>query len=110
MDPSWDICPVCITPIQGWFVHFVDNIVSDVYEIHAGKNVVGSGEDCEIRLLYDSVKRHHAIISASEHSCKIISQGGDGRLCVNHIDVANTELIDGDLVAIGSQEFKYKSI
>lgn len=110
MDPSWDVCPVCITPIQGWLVHFEEGLVNSVFEIHLGKNILGSGEDCEIRLLFDSIKRNHAIISAGDNICKIISQGGEGRLRVNNIDITNTELIDGDLISIGMKEFKYKSI
>lgn len=110
MDPSWNRCPVCITPVAGWLVRVKDGRTQDIYNVRVGKNLIGKGEDCDIRLLYASAKRHHAIIVCEKGEFSIIVQGSGGVLSVNGREVANARIIDGDLIGLGDVELKFKAI
>ncbi len=109
MDPSWRICPVCITPVVGWFVYSLNNRTKAVFSIREGKNLIGQGVDCEVRILLDSVKRHHAVLNATSDGILIHNAGSGGKILVNRNESV-TEIIDGDLVTLGDVEFKFKCI
>ncbi|MBN2735375.1 MAG: FHA domain-containing protein [Spirochaetales bacterium] len=110
MDPSWKICPVCITPLTGWLVHFEEGKVSQIYDVHLGKNLVGKGEECEVRILLDSIQRHHALIMSKDGEYKLIAQSSESLVMVNGNDISSINLIDGDMITLGKSEFKFKSI
>lgn len=110
MDPSWDCCPICISPLSGWFVRFDEGRVSEIYDIHVGKNLIGRGEECEMRILLESIQRHHALIISKDGEFKLMTQGSEGMVMVNGNDVAAVNLIDGDIVTLGKIEFKFKSV
>jgi len=109
MDPSWRVCPVCITPIVGWLVYSENNRTRDVYPLREGKNLIGQGVDCEVRILKDSIKRHHAVITTSPDIVTIHSTGSGGSILVNRGE-SQQDIIDGDLVTLGNVEFKFKCI
>ncbi|MDC7241490.1 MAG: FHA domain-containing protein [Spirochaetales bacterium] len=109
MDPSWRVCPVCITPIVGWLVYSENNRTKSVYAIREGKNMIGRGVDCDVRILLDSVKRHHATLTASSDGIMIHNSGSGGRILVNRNESVQ-DIIDGDLLTLGDLEFKFKCI
>ncbi len=110
MDPSWRYCPVCISPLTGWFVYFEEGQVSKIFDIHLGKNLIGCGEDCEVRILLKKIQRHHAMIVSKEGQFKLVAQGSEGHVMLNGNDVSSASLIDGDIITLGDSEFKFKSI
>lgn len=109
IDPSWKVCPVCITPIVGWLVYIENSITRSVYPIRQGKNLLGQGADCEVRIKQESIKRHHAILNISSQSISLHSAGSEGRILVNRNEGVQ-EIIDGDLITLGKVEFKFKCI
>ncbi|WP_020614511.1 FHA domain-containing protein [Sediminispirochaeta bajacaliforniensis] len=110
MDPSWDYCPVCIAPLTGWLVSLEEGQVRQVYDIHFGKNLIGQGEDCEIRILMESILRQHALLISKAEEYSLVAQGSEGKMFVNGIETSSASLIDGDLISLGSHEFKFKAI
>lgn len=110
MDTSWNHCPICISPLTGWFVYFDEGQVSKIFDVHLGKNLIGRGEECEVRVLLNSVQRHHALIVSREGSYNLMAQGSEGLIMVNGNDVSSASLIDGDIITLGKAEFKFKSI
>ncbi|MDC7224751.1 MAG: FHA domain-containing protein [Spirochaetales bacterium] len=109
MDPSWDVCPVCITPIVGWLVYSENNRTKNVYPLREGKNLIGQGADCDVRIRKDSVKRHHAVLTASSDEVLVHNAGSGGRILVNRTEMVK-DIIDGDLITLGNVEFKFKCI
>jgi pSer/pThr/pTyr-binding forkhead associated (FHA) protein len=109
MDPSWRVCPVCITPIVGWLVLSENNRTQNVYSIREGKNIIGQGVDCDVRIRKDSVKRHHATLTVSADNILIHNSGSGGRILVNRNESVQ-DIIDGDLITLGDLEFKFKCV
>lgn len=112
MDPSWRRCPICMAPVTGWLVLLDEKKKSKnvIYSIHEGKSKIGSGVDCEVRVLLDSVSRHHAMMSFNSGHYTITDLGSSGGTFVNNRHVSNRQIIDGDIVKLGSVEFKFKCL
>lgn len=109
MDPSWKYCPVCLAPLSGWFCQIKDNKVVKVYTIHEGKSFIGSGADCEIRILNANLSRQHAYLSIADGMCTIVDMGNSSEpLKVNKNDTVKSALIDGDIIQFGDNTFKIK--
>lgn len=109
MDPSWKCCPVCLAPLSGWLVHLKEGKADKTYTIHEGKSFIGSGADCEIRILNASLSRQHAYLVVADGMCTIVDMGNGGEpLKVNRADVVKTTLIDGDVIQVGDNTFKIK--
>jgi pSer/pThr/pTyr-binding forkhead associated (FHA) protein len=108
MDPSWMQCPVCLAPLSGWLVELKENRAGKVYTIHEGKSCIGSGADCEIRILDGKLARQHAFITIVESSCSIVDVGSSSPLQVNNIETVKAMLIDGDILKLGDTSFKIK--
>lgn len=109
MDPSWRVCPVCITPVVGWLVYSENNRTKNVYPVREGKNLIGQGADCEVRIRLESIKRHHAVLNASADGILVHNAGSGGRILVNRNESVS-DIIDGDLITLGDVEFKFKCI
>lgn len=109
MDPSWKVCPVCITPVVGWLVLSENDRTQQVYSIREGKNLIGQGVDCDVRIRRESIKRHHATLTASSGSILIHNSGSGGRILVNRNESVQ-DIIDGDLITLGDVEFKFKCV
>lgn len=109
MDPSWKYCPVCLAPLAGWFVA-LDNkgVPKKFYTIHEGKSFIGSGVDCEIRILKSGLSRQQAYISIADGICDIVDLGNGSSMKVNNNDTVKMTLIDGDIITFGDSSFKIK--
>ena len=109
MDPSWKRCPVCLAPLSGWLVYLKEDKAESVYTIHEGKSFIGSGADCEIRILNANLSRQHAYLVFADNMCTIVDMGNSGvPLKVNNADTVKAALIDGDIIQIGDSTFKVK--
>jgi pSer/pThr/pTyr-binding forkhead associated (FHA) protein len=110
MDSSWKKCPVCLAPLSGWFVELKEDRPGKVYTIHEGKSCIGSGADCEIRILNKNLARQHAFLTIVDAACSIVDPGNGTSLQVNNIDTVKATLIDGDIIKLGDASFKIKLI
>lgn len=109
MDPSWKRCPVCLAPLSGWLVQLKEDKAFKVYTIHEGKSFIGSGADCEIRILNANISRQHAYLVIADGMCSIVDMGNSGvPLMVNNANIVKSTLIDGDIVQLGDSTFKIK--
>lgn len=110
MDPSWKYCPICIAPIRGWLVHVRDDKILKAETIHEGNAKIGSGLDCEIRINDSTLGRHHALLKVHKRECTISALGSEKPILVNNIEQLNYSLIDGDIICLGSLEFRIKLV
>jgi len=110
MDPSWKICPVCLAPVCGWLVVLNGEHKNKVYTLHEGKSKIGTGMDCEVRILIKTVSRHHILITAKDHRYFISDLNSLTGTYVNNIQIASKEVIDSDIIKLGDVEFKFKCL
>lgn len=110
MDSSWKHCPVCLAPVIGWLVELKNSRASKIYTIHEGKNKVGQGADCEVRILLEGISRNHALLRCIDGVYSIIDVGSEKGIRVNYKSVTNTRLIDGDIITLGDRDFKFKCL
>jgi pSer/pThr/pTyr-binding forkhead associated (FHA) protein len=114
MDPSWKRCPVCLAPLRGWLVQLGNNGINKqpekVYTLHEGKSFIGSGAECEIRVLEGSLLRQHACFTLTEGRCSIVNMGSaPNTMQVNSREGGGVErLIDGDIIRLGNKTFQVK--
>jgi hypothetical protein len=109
MEPSWKYCPVCLAPLSGWLVTLgEDSQLGKFYTIHEGKSFIGSGADCEIRILHSGLSRQHAYLVIADGLCTMVDLGNGEPIQVNNIDTVKTTLIDGDILKMGNTLFKIK--
>jgi len=109
MDPSWKRCPVCLAPLSGWLIQLKEDKAGKVYTIHEGKSIIGSGADCEIRVLDSGLSRQQAYIVVENGLCSIVDTGNSGApMKINNIDSVKASLIDGDVIQMGDGSFKIK--
>ena len=111
MDPSWKYCPVCLAPLAGWLITInEDGSAHKFYTIHEGKSFIGSGVDCEVRIIDSDLSRQQAYITISDGVCTIVDMGNGKSMMVNNIVTPRTTLIDGDEILFGDALFKIKLI
>lgn len=109
MDPSWKYCPVCLAPLAGWLLTLdKDGKAHKFYTIHEGKSFLGSGVDCEIRVLGQNLSRQQAYITVIDGLCNIVDMGNGSGMKVNEEEITRSPLIDGDLIQFGETVFKIK--
>ena len=102
IDPSWKRCPVCLAPLAGWILVLEkDEVAHKFYTIHEGKSFLGSGVDCEIRILGQELSRQQAYITVVDGICTIVDMGNGAPMKVNNVDVTKATIIDGDVISFG---------
>lgn len=111
MDPSWNICPICLAPVCGWLVVVSEGIHNNkVFTLHEGKHKLGTGRDCEVRLLMRTISRHHALFVARDGKYYINDLSSVTGTYVNNKQVSSVEVIDSDIIKLGDMEFKFKCL
>ena len=108
LDRSWKYCPVCLAPLRGWLVAIHEGQFVKIYTIHEGKSFVGSGVDCEIRILDAGLSRQHAYLTVVDDICTIVDLGNGEPVQINKKTQAKSTLIDGDIILLGNKLFKIK--
>ena len=109
MDPSWRYCPVCLAPLAGWLVTLDESERNGkFYTIHEGKSFIGSGADCEIRILNSGLSRQQAYLTIVDGMCTVVDLGNGTPMQINNAETVKATLIDGDLIKLGDGLFKIK--
>jgi diguanylate cyclase (GGDEF)-like protein len=74
----------------------------EMYQVSAGRTVIGRGEQAGVRIMDDGISREHAAIESDGNRAVLIDlKSTNGTYC-NGIRVTRHELSDGDKVAIGA--------
>ncbi len=75
----------------------------------AGPLVFGRGEDCDLRLLDETVSRRHARLEASPEGPLLKDLGSSNGTYVNEARITEKILFPGDLLRVGASEFTLTS-
>ncbi len=74
----------------------------EMYQLAAGRTVIGRGEQAGVRIMDDGISREHAAIESDGSRAVLVDlKSTNGTFC-NGIRVSRHELSDGDKVAIGA--------
>lgn len=83
---------------------------SRIYPLRPGENVVGRGEDADVRLVSSSVSRRHARISIEQSEVVLEDlESRNGTIARDERLGAPTRLTDGDAVRFGVVWMVYRS-
>lgn len=111
MDPSWKYCPVCLAPLSGWLVELgSDGRSWKFHTLHEGKSFIGSGAECEVRILGKKLRRQQALLTIKDRLCTISDIGNVGEMLVNNISRTQSTVIDGDIIEFDGSRFLLKLI
>lgn len=69
---------------------------------------IGRTADNDIQLKTKFISRRHAVIVTENEQTRIIDWGSTNGVYVNHSRIAEQTLQNGDIIAIGSAEFRYE--
>ena len=100
--------PVGKEPVVGWLVCIEGDHYGAGFELHAGRNMIGRGEDMDVALTGDmSVSRdRHAILIYEPRARYFVAQAGDSRgiLYLNDEMVLTSAVMkDRDVISVGNE-------
>lgn len=110
LDPSWRKCPICLAPITAWLVVMDGEDKGKIYSIHEGNNKIGTGSDCEVRILKGNLSRQHVFLKCDNRVYTITDLNSISGTYVNNRKISSSNLIDGDIIKMGILEFKFKCL
>ena len=94
-----------IAPVQAFLVRVtVDGKAQPVPLAHP-QTLIGRLDDCQIRIRSGKISRHHCEIINDGSSLKIKDLGSSNGTYLNQEPVEESDLVAGDLVAVGSMVF-----
>lgn len=83
----------------------------EIFKIYGGTNTIGRDDNQTVQLTGDTtVSRSHARINAGESGVVLINESTTNPTKIDGEDVLEKELIDGDIIQIGSTRFKVSII
>jgi pSer/pThr/pTyr-binding forkhead associated (FHA) protein len=109
-DPSWKTCPICLSPVCGWLIGIGGPLDNKVFTIHEGRNKIGFGTDCEVRIPNDTLSEYHATITYNGENYTLNDTNSVNGTFVNDKQVINQLVTDGDIVRLGNISFKLKCL
>jgi hypothetical protein len=98
------------SPVVGWFVGTTGAIKDKTFKLKAGRSLVGTADDCDIKIDDSFASSHHCEIRFEYGAYKIIDLGSTNGIVVNEKKVREHEFVDNDLLKIGRTELKFKTI
>ena len=98
------------SPVVGWFVGTSGKIQDKTFKLKAGRSLLGTADDCDIKIDDQFASSHHCEIRFEYGAYKIVDLGSTNGIVVNDKKVREHELVDNDLLKIGRTEMKFKTI
>jgi hypothetical protein len=100
--------------LEGWLVSFtMDNAGID-FRLYEGKNVVGRGSDCDIKLIHDpKISAKHALIAFRAEECVFTDEFSTNPSFINGERIGLGDRIplqDGDRIRMGDHEFIFRKV
>jgi hypothetical protein len=107
---------VAAAPVVGWLVAITGKHKGTDFRIRDGKTMIGSDQECDIKLEDDFISSKHANI-------KYVNKDGERVFILTDLDstngtflndseepIAKEELVDNDSVRFGQTKFKFKCL
>lgn len=92
-----------------WLVPLEGAMTGELLQVK-GKAVIGTAEDCHIRLFDAAISSRHAeIVVGAQNRFRINDLGSRNGSYVNDKQIASVELVDGDNIRLGRTTFRFKT-
>jgi hypothetical protein len=92
-----------------WLVPLEGAMTGELLQV-TGKAVIGTAEDCHIRLFDAAISSRHAeIVIGAQSRFRINDLGSRNGTYVNDRQIASVELVDGDNIRLGRTTFRFKT-
>jgi FHA domain/von Willebrand factor type A domain len=98
------------SPVIGWFVGVSGKIQDKTFKLKAGRTLIGTADDCDIKIEDNFASSHHCEVRFEYGAYKIIDLGSTNGIVVNDKKVREHECVDNDSLKIGRTELKFKTI
>src|SRR6266404_1533421 len=86
---------------SGWLVPLEGPQTGELFQLRAGRTLVGTSPDCDIVLRDPSISGRHAEISTARRGFRINDLGSTNGTYVNDKRISSEDLIDNDSVRLG---------
>ncbi len=97
--------------LVGWLVSFTIDPLGIDFKLYEGRNTVGSDNACDIVINNDSlISGKHLTILYRREVYKFKDEFSTNGTFINDEFVEQGDLVDGDLIKVGSSELKFRSI
>lgn len=94
-------------PVTSWIAAVN---TAETYVIRGGRLVVGRDVTCHVVIAERHVSSRHCELREMQGVCRIVDLDSANGVFVNDVRVRDQDLIDNDLIRIGNQTFRFKSI
>ena len=92
-----------------WLVPLEGAMTGELLQVK-GKAVIGTAEDCHIRLFDAAISSRHAeIVIGAQNRFRVNDLGSRNGTYVNDKQIASVELVDGDNIRLGRTTFRFKT-
>jgi hypothetical protein len=95
---------------SGWLVPLDGPQTGELFQLTAGRCVVGTAPDCNVVLRDPSISGRHCEFSPAGRGYRVTDLGSTNGTYVNDKRISGEDLIDGDSIRLGRTNFKFKSM
>jgi pSer/pThr/pTyr-binding forkhead associated (FHA) protein len=85
-------------------------VENDTFRLVVGRNLIGRGEECYLKINDNTVSAEHAEIVIRPEGVTITNLMSTNGTRVNSEEIASTELEDGDVIRLGRVSLMYKNV
>jgi hypothetical protein len=96
--------------VVGWVVVMGGEQQGKDFRLCSGKNLVGTGADCDVVLTDPYLSARHCVIRYEEGQYRIKDLDSTNGVIVNGKKTGDVELIDNDMIKLGKTELKFKAL
>lgn len=97
-------------PCVGWVVVMTGELRGRDYRLSDGKNVMGTGADCDVVLTDPYLSSKHCVIRYENGTFTLVDLDSTNGTFLNERRASKEDMIDNDKIRVGRTELKFKSL
>jgi len=96
--------------IVGWLITFTRRAEGDDYRLYEGRNLIAGSGQGDIIISDPAISSPHCMILFRSGKLRIKDELSTNGTFINGTEIEETELKDGDVIRIGTTEFKLRTV
>lgn len=97
-------------PCVGWIVVMTGELRGRDFRLIDGKNVMGTGADCDVVLTDPYLSSKHCVIRYENGTFTLVDLDSTNGTFLNERRASKEDMIDNDKIRVGRTELKFKSL